>query len=96
MYVEKKMFQTEQEQFWAGDFGQTYIARNAENKKRLASDLNFFSEIYKYTSNINSLIEYGANIGLNLIAIQHLMPDVNISGLEINKQAFEQLQGLYN
>ena len=96
MYVEKEMFQTEQEQFWAGDFGQTYIARNAENKQRLASDLNFFSEIFKYTSNIDSLIEYGANIGLNLIAIQHLMPDIDLSGLEINKKAFEQLQGLYN
>ena len=35
-------FRTEQENFWAGDFGTKYIQRN-QGDQLLASNLNFFS-----------------------------------------------------
>ena len=37
----KKAYTTDQENFWAGEFGTDYIGRN-EGDKILASNLNFF------------------------------------------------------
>ena len=36
-------YKTEQEEFWAGEFGEEYISRN-NSKELLASNLNFFSK----------------------------------------------------
>jgi hypothetical protein len=36
-------FKTEQEAFWAGQFGTEYIGRN-DSQELLASNLNFFSQ----------------------------------------------------
>lgn len=82
---------TEQEKFWKGEFGDDYIDRNS-SKSLLASNLNLFSSILKQTKNIKSMIEFGCNIGMNLKAIELLIPDMEISGIEINKDACKQLQ----
>lgn len=87
MYTHK----TEQENFWAGDFGKDYIQRN-NDKKIIASNISFFSKILKHTDNVNSIIEFGANIGLNLLAIQQLLPDIDLSSIEINSHAVEYLK----
>ena len=68
-------FKTEQEEFWAGKFGDNYISRNS-GKELLASNLNFFSGILKKVSDIYSCIEFGANIGMNLKAINLLFPNI--------------------
>ena len=81
-------FKTEQEKFWAEDFGNDYIERN-KSEECLASDLNFFSKTFNHIGKINSVIEFGANIGLNLKAIKLLFPKINLFGIEINKQASE-------
>lgn len=86
---------TEQENFWAGDFGKDYIKRN-NDKKIIASNISFFSKIFKHTNNINSIIEFGSNIGLNLLAIQQLLPDINLSSIEINSDAIEYLKKIEN
>ena len=83
-------FRTEQEEFWAGDFGNEYIGRN-ESRELLASNLYFFSNALKRVSKINSCIEFGANIGMNLRAIQLLHPSALLSAIEINKAATDQL-----
>ena len=46
-------FKTEQEEFWAGEFGDNYINRNS-GKELLASNLNFFSGILKKVSDTYS------------------------------------------
>ena len=51
-------FKTEQEEFWAGNFGDDYIDRN-EGEKLLASNLEFFSKSLKCANNTNSCIEFG-------------------------------------
>ena len=86
----KKQYKTPQEEFWAGDFGDDYINRN-EGDKLLASNLNFFNNACKLTNNLKSVIEFGANIGMNLKAFKLLFPTINIEGVEINKKAHEQL-----
>ena len=61
-------YKTEQENFWAGWFGDEYINRNIGDKL-LASNLNFFSKALSKTSKISSCIEFGANVGMNLNAL---------------------------
>ncbi len=45
-------FITEQEKFWAGQFGDEYIARNIVNKL-LTSNINFLLKALQNTSLIN-------------------------------------------
>ncbi len=82
----KKAFSTEQEQFWAGEFGNEYIGRNI-SQELLASNLNFFTKALKYVGKPKSLIEFGANVGMNLKAIQQLFPGIQLHGIEINEKA---------
>ena len=83
-------FKTEQENFWAGSFGDEYINRN-KSEAYLASNLNFFSKAFNQIGRPNSLIEFGANIGMNLKAIKLLFPKIDLFGIEINKIASEEL-----
>jgi spore coat polysaccharide biosynthesis protein SpsF len=82
-------FQTEQERFWAGKFGNEYIERN---RSKVSDNIHFFSKILSKTSNVKSIIEFGSNIGSNLIAIHHLLPDIRLSAVEINKKAVKELK----
>ena len=85
-----KKFKTEQEVFWAGDFGNDYIDRN-KGDKLLASNLNFFTNALARATNVNSCIEFGANIGMNLRALKLLYPGMSLNAIEINQQAAKQL-----
>lgn len=87
--VEKKYI-TAQEEFWAGDFGNEYINRN-QSAEYLASNLNFFVKALHQAGRPQSLIEFGANIGMNLKAIKSLFPDIHLSGIEINEEAAKEL-----
>jgi pseudaminic acid biosynthesis-associated methylase len=84
-------FKTEQEAFWAGEFGNAYIERN-QGEALLASNLDFFSKALSATRGIKSCIEFGANIGMNLKAIELLHPTIHTSAIEINAAAVAQLQ----
>jgi len=84
-------YKTEQERFWAGNFGNDYIARN-DSKMLLAGNLDLFSEIINKTKNVKTVLELGANIGMNILAINNLLPNSKTSAVEINSKAFEQLK----
>lgn len=79
-------FKTEQEQFWAGNFGNEYVDRN-KNEQLISGNIALFAKIFACTEKVRSVFELGANIGLNLIAIKHLLPDATLSAVEINKKA---------
>lgn len=83
-------YKTEQESFWAGQFGTDYIARN-ESAQLLASNLNFFSKALQRAGRIRSCIEFGANIGMNLRALKLLYPDITQHAIEINSDAADRL-----
>lgn len=83
-------FKTNQEEFWAGQFGDEYISRN-NSKEIIASNLNFFTHALRHARNPESLIEFGANIGMNLRAIQLLYPSIKLTGIEINVNAAHDL-----
>ncbi len=83
-------FKTEQEDFWAGNFGDEYISRNI-SEEYLASNLNFFSKALHQVGRPASIVEFGANVGMNLRAIKMLFPGIDAHGVEINRIAAEEL-----
>ena len=86
-------FKTEQEDFWAGDFGEKYISRN-DSDQFFSSNINFFSKVLSKTKGIENCIEFGANIGINIKAIKSLLPSIKFEAVEINKTACETLSNL--
>lgn len=87
----KNKFKTEQEKFWAEEFGNNYIGRN-NSPQLLASNLNFFIKALNQAGKINSCVEFGANIGMNLKALKLLYPLIQLNGIEINNQASKELE----
>ncbi len=82
-------FNSEQEEFWASDFGDAYISRN-QSMQLLASNTVLFAKIFSSIDTVpQTFLEIGANIGMNVRAIQTLVPDSQFTGIEINKQACE-------
>ena len=84
-------FATAQEAFWAGDFGDQYSSRNTGDQW-VASNTALFSRVLSRLFDVNSVFEIGANIGLNVRALQHLLPQAQIAGLEINDGAADELE----
>jgi pseudaminic acid biosynthesis-associated methylase len=79
---------TEQEQFWIGEFGDAYIERNSGGEL-LASKTALFADALSRTEQIDSVIEFGCNAGLNLMALKRLLPGAQLAGIEINAHAVE-------
>lgn len=86
-------YKTPQEAFWAGEFGDEYIARNIGANFH-AANLCLFSKILAKTSRVGSLLEIGANIGMNMKALRPLLPDASLSAIEINAEAAGELRKL--
>lgn len=84
------IFKTEQEAFWAGEFGTEYIQRN-QGDALLASNLDFFAKALRAARGVKTCIEFGANIGMNLKALKLLHPTQEQHGIEINADAALQL-----
>ncbi len=90
MSSSESKFRTPQEEFWAGSFGDEYIQRNTA-ELFLAANIAMFANIFRHTGKLASVIELGANIGLNLRAIHCLQPIAQLNAIEINQTACQQL-----
>lgn len=86
-------YKTDQEKFWAGAFGTEYMQRN-QGDALLASNLNFFATALRLAHRLESCIEFGANIGMNLKALRLLRPNLDCHAIEINSDAAQQLSEL--
>jgi pseudaminic acid biosynthesis-associated methylase len=84
------MGKTEQEKFWAGEFGTEYSDRNV-GANILASNTALFAAVFKRLPKLNSVIEFGANIGLNLKALEFLYPGQTQFAVEINEVAAKKI-----
>jgi len=82
---------TEQEAFWEGDFGNEYTDRN-RGAHWVASNSAFFSKVLRRTHSVQGVLELGSNIGLNLLALRHLLPTAKLSAVEINEKAARELK----
>lgn len=81
---------TEQEQFWAGEFGDQYLDRN-RGELWVAANLALFARALRQAAPLASILEFGANIGLNLLALQQLFPAAELAAVEINPNAATEL-----
>jgi len=82
---------TAQETFWEGEFGNDYAVRNS-GLESLRGIENLFKIILSYTAPIGSIIGFGANVGLNIMTLKTLLPDAEISAVEINQLAVTELR----
>jgi len=82
---------SDQDKFWRGDFGDAYTARNS-GKHLIAANSAMFSKILACTENVTSLIEFGANVGLNLHALRRLLPAAELAATDINAKAAQKLR----
>ena len=91
----KGKYKTEQEGFWAGDFGNSYVDRNNDHRN-IARNTFLFSKILERTYGVSHILELGANIGQNILAIKNLIPDAVFSAVEINDKAADLLENIPN
>lgn len=84
-------YQTPQEAFWAGEFGNAYVQRNSSDEL-LGNKTALFARILKSAGRISSVIEFGANVGLNMLALRILVPAARLAAVEINSSAFDKLR----
>lgn len=82
---------TEQETFWQGSFGNEYTGRN-RGTRWVAANSAFFSKVLARTQKVQSVLELGSNIGLNLMALRQLLPEAKLSAVEINERAASELK----
>ena len=63
-----------------------------QGAKLIAGNLALFSKNLSSATPIHSVIEFGSNIGLNLIALKQLLSDADFSAIEINPKSAESLK----
>lgn len=85
------MNSNEQETFWFGNFGDEYTSRN-DGRDLIESNQLLFQEVFKNLPLPKSVIELGANRGLNLAALKGIDNNIQTSGVEINPNAAELLR----
>ena len=84
---------TDQEKFWQGEFGTEYIDRNKDDLVLRCNEA-FFSRLFRHMAKIDSVIEFGANVGMNLRALRRFDPTLDIAGIETNDKAVSILKDL--
>ena len=83
-----------QQDFWRGEFGSDYIARNVD-AALLASNIHFFSGILGHMGVLpETILELGPNVGMNVRALKSLLPNAIFTGVEINESACKELAKL--
>jgi pseudaminic acid biosynthesis-associated methylase len=80
-----------QEEFWRGDFGSDYADRN-DGDQLVARNTALFARALARTDAPGRILELGANIGMNLVALGQLYPGAELHAVEINPKACERLR----
>lgn len=80
-------FRTSQEQLWAGEFGTAYIDRNVGDPLVRSNEALFRRVLAATGGTVRSVLELGANVGNNLVALRALRPELALHAVEINPVA---------
>lgn len=80
-------YKTSQEKFWKNYFGNDYTSRNLNRGKRICNVIG--KALRSNKIKIDSALEIGCNIGLNLIELKKIYPKSKLYGVEINKSAYD-------
>ena len=73
------------EAFWAGEFGNEYTQRNVG---RIEINRRVFTRAMMMCKDFESVIEFGAGSGENLMALNELAPRLELTGIDINPTAY--------
>lgn len=81
---------TEQEEFWAGPEGAAYAARQT---LALQARQHMYASIFnRMQQRPKSIIEFGAGMGDNLVAIRRYGVGMKLAAVEVNEGALERLR----
>jgi pseudaminic acid biosynthesis-associated methylase len=80
-------YRTEQEAFWAGEFGEAYRERCALTDDLVAARTACMARMLKQAAPVESAFEVGCNIGLNLVALKRVSPATQLEAIEINAES---------
>ncbi|WP_420433307.1 pseudaminic acid biosynthesis-associated methylase [Hyphobacterium sp.] len=87
-------YKTEQEAFWAGQFGDEYRDRCALEPGLVAARTACMARMLRKAAPVGSAFEIGCNIGLNLVALKNVSPSTELAAIEINEQSARQANEL--
>jgi len=87
-------YKTEQEAFWAGQFGDEYRERCALKPELVAARTACMARMLRKAAPVGSALEIGCNIGLNLVALKNVSPATQLSAIEINAESAKQANAL--
>lgn len=70
------MTSTPQSEFWRGEFGDSYTARNVASAEQMRARIALWAQILSHTISAPpaTILEVGANIGINLRVLRTLSP----------------------
>jgi pseudaminic acid biosynthesis-associated methylase len=90
--VQRRSHETEQIRLWRGAFGNSYIDRNRPDREQLRSLTRMWARMIKpIHPPPTSIVEVGANIGLNLRALGRIS-DATLTAVEPNAAARRRLK----
>ncbi|MDP9018532.1 MAG: pseudaminic acid biosynthesis-associated methylase, partial [Candidatus Eremiobacteraeota bacterium] len=64
-----------------------YAKRNAASAQVDAAHRAFFARVLQRAGPLDSVMEYGTNIGINLVALHEFLPNAEINGVELHAGA---------
>lgn len=79
-------FMTAPIDLWTGEFGDNYTERN-KGIETVAARISMFKTILEHTRGVESIMEVGANVGHNIIALRAIDPGLHIAAIEPNETA---------
>ena len=84
--------ETKQTELWRGNFGNAYVDRNKATEKNIQRVTRIYAEILSHTNAVPpaSILEVGANIGINLRALARIT-SARLLALEPNQKARDRL-----
>ena len=81
-----------EEKFWAGEFGDNYVGRNILSNNITSSTALWAKILSNCSSRPDSALEIGCNLGINLCVLKNIFPSITLEAIEINKKAAELAQ----
>ena len=87
-------YKTEQETFWAGEFGDAYRERCSLEPELVAARTACMARMLRQAAPVERAFEVGCNIGLNLLAMKRVSPGTELEAIEINAESAAQANKL--
>lgn len=85
MDKESKDMSNQTDQFWAGQPGDNYRERQNEIQLLRSYEAMWRRILSKMHTTPKTVLEIGANVGLNLDVLKHLCPEAEMTGVEPNR-----------